>query len=121
MFILINYAATGENALKSWNLMTIAAPTKLSVDKYFRFWPFHKMFMNHMKNTGWITSVLFNVSGMYYNIAKDFGQFIIEMIEIYHQALEISTLPTDNIKKLKFRGLYTWLSTQVTNPLKFLF
>ena len=89
--------------------MTRAAPTKLSVEKDFRFWPFHEMFMNHIENMGWITSLVFNKSGTYCNIAKDFGQFIIETIETDYQALEISTLPTDKIKKLKFRGLYTWI------------
>ena len=66
------------------------------------------MFMNHIKDMGWITSLVFIESGTGYNIAKDFGQVIIETIETYYQALEISIQPTDNIKKLKFRGLYTW-------------
>ena len=39
--------------------MTRAAPTKLSVEKDFRFWPFHDMFMNHIENMGWIASVVF--------------------------------------------------------------
>ena len=30
-------------------------------------------------------------------------------METDYQALEISTQPTDNIKKIKFRGLYTWI------------
>ena len=89
--------------------MTRAAPTKLSVDNCFRFWPFNEMFMNHTENMGWITSLIFNESGTDYNIAKDFGQVKIETIETDYQALEIATQPTDNIKKLKFRGLYTWL------------
>ena len=70
---LINYAATGAIALKHWDIMTRAPPTKLSVDKYFRFWPFHEMFMNHIKKMGWITSLIFIESGTDYNIAKDFG------------------------------------------------
>ena len=67
------------------------------------------MFMNHIENMGWITSLVFTESGTDYNIAKDFGQVKIETIEIDYQALEIATQPTDIIKKLKFRGLYTWL------------
>ena len=106
---LINYAATGANALKNWDLMTRATPTKLSVEKDFRFWPFHEIFMNHIKNMGWITSLIFTESGTDYNITKDFGQFKIEALETDYQALEIATQPTDDIKKLKFRGLYTWL------------
>ena len=89
--------------------MTRAAPTKLSVEKDFRFWPFHEIFMNHIENMGWITSLGFTKSGTDYNIAKDFGQVKIETIETDYQALEIATQPTDNIKKLKFCGLYTWL------------
>ena len=65
--------------------------------------------MNHVKNMGWITSLAFTKSGTNYNIAKDFLQVIIETIEKYYQALKISTFPTDNIKKLKFRGLYSWI------------
>ena len=89
--------------------MTRAAPSKLSAEKDFRFWPFHEMFMNHIENLGWITSLVFTKSGTDYNIAKYFGQVKIEMIETDYQALEVATQPTDNIKKLKFRGLYTWL------------
>ena len=84
---LINYAATGANALKYWDIMTTAIPTKLSVDKYFRFWPFHIMFMNHIENMVWITSLVFTESGTDYNIAEDFGQVRIETIEIDYQAL----------------------------------
>ena len=58
---------------------------------------------------GWIKSLVFTKSGTYYNIAKDFVKVIIETIETDYQALEISTQPTNNIKKLKFRGLYTWI------------
>ena len=65
--------------------------------------------MNHIENMGWITSLVFTESGTDYNIAKYFGQVKIETIEIYYQALEIATRPTDNIKELKLRGLYTWL------------
>ena len=106
---LINYATTGANTLKNWDIMTRAASTKISFEKDFRFWPFHDMFMNHIKNMGWITSIVFTKSGTDYNIAKYFLQVRIETIETYYQALEISTLPTDNIKKLKFRCLYTWI------------
>ena len=84
---LINYSATGANTLKNWDLMTRSAPTKLSVGKYFRFWPFHDMFMNHIKNMGWIISIIFTKSGTDYNIAKDFVKFRLETIETYYQAL----------------------------------
>ena len=59
------------------------------------------MFMNHIKNMGWITSLVFTESGTDYNIAKYFGQFRIEAIETDYQALEIATQPTDNTKKTK--------------------
>ena len=65
--------------------------------------------MNHIKNMGWIASIIFTESGTDYNIAKYFGQVKIETIEICYQALEIATQPTDIIKKLKYRGLYTWI------------
>ena len=84
---LINYDATGANALKNWDIMTRAAPTKLSVKKDFRFWPFHEMFMNQIKNMGCITSLVFTESGTYYNIVKYFGQVKIETIETDYQAL----------------------------------
>ena len=56
------------------------------------------MFMNHIENMGWITSLVFVESGTYYNIANNFRQFRIDSIEIDYQAPEISTQPTDNIK-----------------------
>ena len=84
---LINYAATGANAIKNWDLMTRAAPTKLYAEKDFRFWPFHEMFMNHIENMGWITSLIFTESGKDHNIAKDFGQVKIETIETDYLAL----------------------------------
>ena len=37
---------------KNWDLMTRAASTKPSIEKDFRFWAFHEMFMNHIKNMG---------------------------------------------------------------------
>ena len=89
--------------------MTRAASTKLYVEKYVRFYQFHEMFMNHIENMGWITSLVFNESRIDYNIVKDFGQVILETIETNYQALKISTLPTDNIKRIRLRGLYTWL------------
>ena len=67
--------------------MTRAAPMKLSVKKDFRLWPFHKMFMNHIGNRGWITYLVFTKSGIDYKNAKDFGQVRIEPIETDHQAL----------------------------------
>ena len=57
---------------------------------------------------GWITSLVFTKSDTDYNIAKDFGQAKIETIETDHQTLKIATQPTDNIKKIKFCGLYNW-------------
>ena len=56
----------------------------------------------HIKNMGWIASLIFTESGTDYTIAKYFGQVKIEMIEIDYQGLEIATQPTDIIKKLKF-------------------
>ena len=106
---LINYTATRANALKNWHLMTRAASKKPSIKKDFRFWPFHEMFMNHIENMGWITSLIITESGTDYNIAKDFEQVKIEKIETDYQALKIATQPTDNIKKLKLLGVYTWI------------
>ena len=42
-------------------------------------------------------------------MAKDFGQVRIETIETDDQSLEISTQPTDNIKKIEFCDLFTWI------------
>ena len=91
---LINYTANGANDIKNWDIMTRAAPTKLSVEKDFRFWPFHEMFMNHIENMGWITSLVFTESGTDYNIANYFGKVRIETVETDYQALKIVTQPT---------------------------
>ena len=48
----------------------------------------------------------------------DIGRFRIETMKTDYQDIEIATQPTNNIKKIKFRGLYTWISTQVTNQIK---
>ena len=61
--------------------MTRVVITKLSVEKYFRFWPFHDMFMTHIKNMGCITSLVFTKLGIDYNTAKDFGEVRIGTIE----------------------------------------
>ena len=58
---------------------------------------------------GWITSLAFTESGTDYKFAKDFEKVRLETIEKDYQDLEVATQPTDNIKKLKFCGLYTWL------------
>ena len=63
------------------------------------------MLMINIENMGWITSLVFTESGRDYNIVKDFGKVRLETIETDYQDLEISTLPTDNIKRLKFRRL----------------
>ena len=89
--------------------MTRAPPTKLSVEKYFRLWKFHEMFMNLIKNMGWLTSLVVTESGTDYNIAKDFGEFKIETIKTEYQALELSTSPNDNTKKLEYRVVYNWI------------
>ena len=61
--------------------MTREAPTKLSVKNSFRFWPFHEILMNHIKNMGWLKYLVFTKSGTYYNIAKYFGEVKLETIE----------------------------------------
>ena len=66
------------------------------------------MFMIHIDNMGWLTSLFFAESGTDYNIAKDFGQVKIETTNMEYQALGLSVSPNYNITKLKYRGLYTW-------------
>ena len=78
--------------------MTRLASKKIFVEKYFRFWPFHEIFINHIKNIGWLTPLVFTESGTYYNTAKDFGQVKLETIDKEYQDLELFTLPTDKIK-----------------------
>ena len=89
--------------------MNRAPRTKNSVEKDFRFWPFYEMFMNHIENMGWITSLVITESSTDYKIAKGFEEVRLETVETYYQALETSTLTNDNIKKLKFGGLYIGL------------
>ena len=89
--------------------MTREAPTKLSIEKDFRLWPFYEMFMNHIKNTGWLTSIVFTKSGTDYNIPKDFRQVKLNTIKTEYQAIVIYTSPNDDIKRIKYRSIYTWL------------
>ena len=88
--------------------MTRASPTKPSVKKDFRLWPFHEMLMNHIKNMGLIPSRFHQIRHILQH-CKGFGQLKKETIATNYQVLEIFTQPTYNIKKIKFRGLYTWL------------
>ena len=119
MAYFINYTMARANALKNWELITKAAPTKLFVKKDFRFWPFHKNFMNHIKNMGWSTSHVFTESGIDYNIEKYFGRVQLDTIEAEHQALKLGNTPNNTIKKLKFRGLYTWFFNSSSEPAQY--
>ena len=76
------------------------------------------MIMNHIQNMGWIIFLVFTESGTDYNIAKDFGQVIIETIEIDYQSLKIFTLPTDNIKNSNYVASTLVFSNQATSRLK---
>ena len=68
---------------------------------------------------GWLTSLVFTKSGTYYNIAKDFGQVQLETTKTEYQALELSTNPNNNIKKLKYHGLYTWILNSIKKPAQY--
>ena len=75
------------------------------------------MFMNHIKNIGWIKSLIFNKSGIYHNIVKAFGKFRIETIEKDYQDLKISSQPTDNIKNSNSAASTLGFSTQAKDRL----
>ena len=96
-------------------------PPKLSVSKYFLIWTFHEIFTIDTKNMGWFTSLVFTKLGKGYNIAKDFGHIRLETIETEYQALELSTITTDNIKIIKFRGLFTWIFNSSDKSAQFFF
>ena len=81
MYSLVNYPTTGANALKNLGLMTISAPTKLSIKKDYRFRPFHDIFINYIKNMGWLIYLVFTESGTDYNISNDFCQVKLETIK----------------------------------------
>ena len=98
-----------QTLFKNWDLLTRAAPTKISVKKYFRFWPFHEMFMNHIKDMRWLTSIFFTEPGIDYNTANDFVQDKQETIDTEYQVLELAISLNDSIRKLKYSGLYTWI------------
>ena len=75
------------------------------------------MFVNHIKNMGWLTSLVFTESGTDYNIAKDFGQFKLEMIETEYQDLELSTSPKRDIKNSNNAASTLGILTEVMNRL----
>ena len=77
---LTNYIDTRASAIENWDIVTKVDPTKLSVKKDFRLWTFYEMFMDHIENMGRITSLVFNESGIYYNIANYLVPFRIETI-----------------------------------------
>ena len=105
---LINYIATRSKALKIFGCNEQSGFHKNIWQERFCFWPFHKIFMNHIENMGWITYLVFTKSGTDYNIAEDYEKVRMKKIEKDYHALEIATQPTDNIKKLKLCGLQTW-------------
>ena len=46
------------------------------------------MFMNHIKNMGWLTSLVFTESVTDYNTTEDFGQVKLEKTEIECRVLD---------------------------------
>ena len=67
------------------------------------------MFMNHFKIMSRLTSLVFAESGIYYNIANDFGRVQLAMIDTVDQDPDIATSPEGTVKKLNYCGLYTCL------------
>ena len=118
MASLINDTATRENTIKNWDLMTKAAPTKIYVKKYFRFWPFHEIFINRIKNMGWLKCLVFNESGAYYNITEIFGRVQLvrlrQNIRLWKSQL-VQTIPSWNSNIAIFT---LGFSNQETNWLK---
>ena len=70
---------------------------------------------------GWFISLVFTESGTYYNVTNDFVQVKLETIEKEYQALEISSIPTDNTKKPKYCSLYTWICNSSNKSAQVLF
>ena len=58
------------------------------------------MFMNNIKNTGWLKYLVLTESGTDYNIANDFGKVQLDRIKTEYQALELATSPNDTMTKL---------------------
>ena len=67
------------------------------------------MFMNHIKDMRWLTSIFFTEPGIDYNTANDFVQDKQETIDTEYQVLELAISLNDSIRKLKYSGLYTWI------------
>ena len=77
------------------------------------------MFINHITNMVWLTSIVFTESGTHYNIANYFLLVKLKTIEMEYQAMELYISPNDNITKLKYRGLYTWIFKSSDEPAQY--
>ena len=57
------------------------------------------MFINHIENMGWVTSLVFTESGTDYNIENYFVRVQLNKIEMEYKALEIATTTNNIINK----------------------
>ena len=91
---IIDYAATGANRLKNWELMTKPALETLTYEDNENFWPFHETFLNHIENMGWQDVMDYTVNNVTKDLSTQFGEVPIEVIEQFHTT--VAAQPTND-------------------------
>ena len=126
---LVNYAATGANALKNWELITKPCPTKLTKKD---FWPWIQFLRLQVKNFEWEELLTIPVTqggtaGILQNENDEDQenedpnlppQPTINLVERFHQVTLDQVKQTrdarvaagDDTLKIKTKALYTWLT-----------
>ena len=116
---IIDYAATGSNRLKNWELMTKATDEKFifKQDKS-NFWTFHKTFSNHIRNMGWEDIMVYSINGVEKNLTTQFGEIEMNALNREWQTIANSDTSVVLTKKLKHSAMYTWILNSVDQDFK---
>ena len=117
---IIDYGATGANCLKCWEIITKPALETLKYDENENFWPFHETFLNHIENMEWADVMTYNVQGIEKDLATQFGEVPINVIETSRQTTMAlpNTNTGGNTLKLKFKAMYTYLFNSINQRYK---
>ena len=112
---IIDYAATGANRLKNWELMTKPALETLTYDDNENFWPFHETFLNHIDNMGWQDIMNYTVNNVATYLSTNFGE--VPLADIEQFCIATAARPDNeaaaNVIRLKFKGMYTYLFNSI--------
>ena len=124
---IIDYTATGTQAIKNWELMTKPTVTKLSYEESKEFWPFHETFLTHIGNMGWNDILKFEIDGTDKDLSTQFGEIPANIIKEdkrthdvnYSAAVNAGNIGENlNTKQTKGKAMYTYLLNSLDEKFK---